>query len=126
MTNQYIAMCDTPEIQEQWTPKEGDQYFKKWVVMPEIPNQPDYLYTPYFLLDNSQAIHKPSFVWSPRIEDYIRLLMETGKWGTEFDLEGAFHTWTWRYGSPRWLIIDLWLAFYMSTHNLQWSGEGWE
>lgn len=80
MDETYIKQCDCPEIQGQWEPKEGDKYIKKWTVVPEIPDQPDYVCVPYFLRDNAQTIHKPSFVWLPRQEDIINMLPKRTTW----------------------------------------------
>ena len=70
MTDQH--KCDHPLIQEKWQPKVGDRYYDRdleceSMVLTETLLRPGYI----------ENLKK--HIWLARIEDYIRLLMETGK-----------------------------------------------
>jgi len=81
MTNQYIKQCDHPAIQEKWETKFGDEFDD-----PEVEG-PSYI---QFDNPSDNDVKKRGCIWLPRIEDYIRLQRETGKWESPYWLMESF------------------------------------
>lgn len=119
---EYLAKCDHPLIQEQWEPKVGDRFYSG-VLKREV-----HVETNIFTSALWDTVLKTA-IWLPRIEDYIRLLMDTGKWKSEWALLRAADDWGIREipaNIYNMTAKEIFQAFYMSeVHGLTW-GVGWE
>ena len=138
MDKQYIAMCDTPEIQGQWEPKVGDRIYSN------ILQGIKFVETNIFNSPLKSVMIKNS-IWLPRQEDIQEMLTSLytvdgmladfdelwndERWADKDSLAkpypgvqkgqgiwGIFHT-----------IEQIWLALYIrEVHKKTWSGKEWK
>lgn len=111
-SKEYIKMCDYPEIQEQWKPKEGD-----WVCPEDILHHQSGMLRTWGLDTKGKK-------WLPR-QDQIQEMFKT----VPFVLSGDFDKKMENYitGDPdNWSFEMLWLAFYVwEKHKKKWDGKKW-
>lgn len=124
-SEQYIKMCDCPEIQEQWILKDGDWMGSEHgVASVNHINEND----EYYSSVKFQLI-KEGFRWLPRQDQtqemmpeckcYVCLIERVHKF-LEDNLDGMFEA-----GIERGME-QLWLAFYMwEKHKKIWNGKEW-
>ena len=134
-SEQYIKMCDCPEIQDGWRPNKGDFY--AWT-----PHGGKEYSTISMMLRCSchVSIEKDieNFVWLPQ-QDQLQEMVFTDPifHGDVVGNIARFDIWcrqNWIWGSnahPKNEVFtsmeQLWLAFVMwELHKKKWTGEKWE
>lgn len=117
----YIKMCDCPEIQDQWKPRQGDVFTKRSDWQPKF----------HLYMCNVEE-------WTPRKQDlrfYIWLphqgqIQEMLGMANDILLDN-FNEFLSCYFSriairENFSMEQLWLMFYMhKNHNKIWDGENW-
>ncbi len=118
-------MWDTPLIQEKWEPKVGDHWYDSHGTFNVISHK---VYGP---IDHRAFLRKEyDAVFIPRQEDIQGWLMEVRPSHNEENLLDGFYGWVSRRqdemsGMFECSLTEIWLHFYMSTHDLQWNGKEW-
>jgi len=118
-SEQYIKMCDCPEIQNGHKPEFGD-YFRliDGVVICESGD----------LSIKYECDYGSNPIWLPR-QDQLQEMMKYGfKHELDINLARYFHAWL--INKPNQItdasMEQLWLAFYMhEKHGKIWNGEKW-
>jgi hypothetical protein len=127
-SEQYIKMCDCPEIQDGWKPKPGD-FTSEGIVM--------YLYcSPLYMgvrTDTAEIFRiikeGEKVIWLPRQDQLQEMAYPDGKMA--IDQLGNVVSWfnhiarsyVWQFGESR---EQLWLAFVMwEKFSKKWDGEKW-
>ena len=117
MDEQYISMCDTPEIQDQWKPDSGSRSIvrDRDKLAFGIPGYFEY---------------RSNYIWLPLQENIQEMLLEaTGVPWEWFSLVEAMVMWAGNrkhriYASMN--LDELWLCYYMrECHKKTWSKTGW-
>ena len=121
-SEQYIKMCDCPEIQDKWEQSQaGDFYFMRDSLFHPTKITGNYNGDGWKLLPRTT-----NYGWLPR-QDQIQELV-FGKFDNPIykaELFVAFHrTWLWVDFTS---MEQLWLTYYMfQKHEKVWNGEEWE
>ncbi len=132
--NTYTAMCDCPEIQGLWEPKEGDRIRHN--------SGPEGITEQYLSKELATRIDGFHGLWLPRQEDIQEMLRPEDISrhvphtfiNTHPDWNKLKAIWLWFEIQPpdyqeRLMTMkarQFWLAFYMHTiHNKRWTDEGW-
>jgi len=128
MDKELIAMCDTPEIQEKWKPKVGDNFYyggnmypkKGHIVEQLIPLNEDIGVSPIGETGYWELGLTDDLVFLPRIEDVLEWLD-----GQEFPIK-MMHEGLWQIHDIQDRPIKAILKAYMYLrHNKTWNGEAW-
>lgn len=123
MDTELIKMCDCPEIQDRWKPKQGDK-----IILPSKGEYGDDVIITASLGDSivivncgvpyeiSQVIH------IPRIEDVLEWLLEKGYFDSWYEAGESVACGYYSYD----MAIKGWLAMAMHLeHSKTWNGEAW-
>jgi len=117
-SEQYIKMCDWPEIQDKWEPGDGDWAYS-------IRDGASPIFPPTRYLGKLLGRLKDDFTFLPR-QDQIQEWMNNCFW--DVMLENFIEFYDGGYVSEIGFLSmeQFWLAFYMyEKHGKVWNGEGW-
>lgn len=124
---QYVAMCDCPEIQELWEPKEGDRILHN--------SGPEGRTEQYLTKELAARIDGFHGLWLPRQEDWENILF-TKHYAPAFPIvehvvraaiiqmyrEFVDYMEAWEIEQP----CEAWARLFMNiAHKKQWAGEKW-
>lgn len=127
LQDNYIKMCDTPEIQDEWEPKVGD-----WTDRGVITGEPIIAGRYYFADGIRQFVE---FIWLPTIGQLMGMVdpvFKKMRWSLD-EMYHAFYEYTFDAGTAtQWDKLnkrshqELWLAFMLwELHQVKWDGNKW-
>ena len=134
-SEQYIKMCDCPEIQEQWKPEKGDWY----QLGIKIDRSPSIciLGCHWNKCSGCRAeveSLKKECIWLPRQDQIQKIMKYLSLWELMYGFWKYIQDLNYLGTKPDEYLIknfnsmeQLWLAFYMKEkHNKVWDGENWK